>query len=368
MIPGHPQPNVPMSPRTYIGPFGRILPVSEGAEPESLTRSSDEERSSFQLPQPTLNFGSDSQFGVTDPTRYNTSSLTRRVSDTRFPHGEQPRQASTSGDTLPPVRQLLTPGTQPSIPASPYSSKHSPGSSVGKSSFASSHQSSMPEPISETFINPHASFQPSKTASLVLNAPSLPQTGNFHTSAAIHHSTPYQAVQQAPVNYSSYAGIAPRTSYPVPHHPTHPQAQAPNLSPSHYPGYQPQQDLPMNPRAQYFSEFPGAYPFAGHSGPLSTQPLQSSPNRLKPGPRVLREDVLPGEGPVWVYEDGTTCPKMIDGEQVNAEWGITKAGKPRKRLAIACTSCREKKIKCEPAEPRCIQCEKFGKECTFTTA
>ena len=91
-------------------------------------------------------------------------------------------------------------------------------------------------------------------------------------------------------------------------------------------------------------------------------------NTVKPLPRVVGEQIIPGEGPCWVYKDGSTCKKVIDGEAVNAQWGVTKAGKPRKRLAIACTTCREKKIKCDPGEPKCVQCEKFGRECKFTTA
>lgn len=83
---------------------------------------------------------------------------------------------------------------------------------------------------------------------------------------------------------------------------------------------------------------------------------------------MVGEQDVPGEGPCWIYEDGSICKKVIDGELVNAQWGVTKAGKPRKRLAIACTTCREKKIKCDPAEGKCLQCEKVGRECRFTTA
>jgi hypothetical protein len=70
----------------------------------------------------------------------------------------------------------------------------------------------------------------------------------------------------------------------------------------------------------------------------------------------------------YFYDDGTHCKTVIDGEIVNAHWGVTKAGKPRKRLAIACITCREKKIKCDPDYPRCVQCEKFGRICKFKNA
>ncbi|KAI9730012.1 MAG: hypothetical protein M1818_008281 [Claussenomyces sp. TS43310] len=85
-------------------------------------------------------------------------------------------------------------------------------------------------------------------------------------------------------------------------------------------------------------------------------------------PRFVRQAELPGEGTCYFYDDGTHCKTNIDGEPVNAHWGVTKAGKPRKRLAIACITCREKKIKCDPDYPRCVQCEKFGRLCKFKNA
>lgn len=85
-------------------------------------------------------------------------------------------------------------------------------------------------------------------------------------------------------------------------------------------------------------------------------------------PRVIDERYVAGEGLCYVYEDGSRVQKYIDGENVNPQWGVTKAGKPRKRLAQACTTCREKKIKCDPSSPKCIQCQKFGRECRFENA
>ncbi|KAM3074811.1 hypothetical protein ACMFMG_008225 [Clarireedia jacksonii] len=85
-------------------------------------------------------------------------------------------------------------------------------------------------------------------------------------------------------------------------------------------------------------------------------------------PRFVKQADVPGEGLCYFYDDGTHCKTVIDGEVVNAHWGVTKAGKPRKRLAIACITCREKKIKCDPDYPRCVQCEKFGRVCKFKNA
>ena len=85
-------------------------------------------------------------------------------------------------------------------------------------------------------------------------------------------------------------------------------------------------------------------------------------------PHVVDEKYIDGEGFCFVYADGSHVPKSIDGIPVNANWGVTKAGKPRKRLAQACLTCREKKIKCQPNLPKCDQCQKSGRECRFESA
>lgn len=86
-------------------------------------------------------------------------------------------------------------------------------------------------------------------------------------------------------------------------------------------------------------------------------------------PAVVDERVIEGEGLCFIYADGSYCPQTIDGTPVNANWGVTKAGRPRKRLALACLTCREKKIKCNPAtEAMCDQCRKSGRECRFESA
>jgi hypothetical protein len=72
---------------------------------------------------------------------------------------------------------------------------------------------------------------------------------------------------------------------------------------------------------------------------------------------------IPGEGTFHLYEGGFRIPTHVDGETVNPAWGLTKANKPRKRLAMACLDCREKKIKCEPGAVSCLQCEKAKRTC-----
>ena len=363
----HPQSDDPMSPRTYIGPFGRILPLPEGSEPEQApSLHADDERTGLQLPRPALNFGSDTTLGFSDPTRYNTSSHSRRTQDPRFSHADQ--STLPSRESLPHVKQLLTPGSQPSIPTSPYSSQQSSVSSHRKSSVASSRHGSNPEQVSEPSYRPQGIYQHPQGSNLGLQSQPLPLVDTYLPPGQLQQSPQAFMTAQSVVstNYDPYGAIAQQ----APYEPQSSFAQRPHpsaLSISQRSAYQRESGPPMNPPAQYYPDAPGNYGFAPPTAASSVQNQRTSPSVVQPAPRVVSEDVT-AEGPVWVYEDGTTCPKVIDGEQVNAEWGVTKAGKPRKRLAIACTSCREKKIKCDPAEPKCVQCEKNGRFCKFATA
>ncbi|KAH8702083.1 hypothetical protein BGW36DRAFT_356222 [Talaromyces proteolyticus] len=113
----------------------------------------------------------------------------------------------------------------------------------------------------------------------------------------------------------------------------------------------------------------------GGSSHGSPEMHHSASARLERGARgptlptqVVEEKYLPGKGLCYIFADQSTCPKSIDGEPVNPNWGLTKAGKARKRLAQACIPCREKKIKCQPSKPRCDQCQKSGRDCRFESA
>ena len=91
-----------------------------------------------------------------------------------------------------------------------------------------------------------------------------------------------------------------------------------------------------------------------------TEGSSRAPIRSK---HCVGQQEVPGEGLCYVFDDGSWCRVVIDGEPVNPSWGVTKAGKPRKRLAQACLTCREKKIKCEPGYPKCHQCAKSQRVC-----
>lgn len=303
----------------------------------------------YQLPPPTLPTrlqpSSDLSPGFTEPNRYDTGNHSRKHHESQRPnHDEQSRRAYH--EPLPSVSQLLTPGSQSSIPASPFSDQHSPDPSEVGSGHRSSRRINMSD-------NP-------------VQAGGYPYHGN-HENLTI----PPQHRGNVDSRVNSYHTISPAMQYQTYSAPTFPNGQhygvySEPARQSHQPN-QHRQIAPSAPSVQFYSRQPAKYelPASPHSGP---EPTRDPSSAVKPLPRVVGEQIIPGEGPCWVYEDGSTCKKVIDGEEVNAHWGITKAGKPRKRLAIACTTCREKKIKCDPGDPKCVHCEKCGRECKFTTA
>ena len=334
--------------RTYIGPFGRILPVPDGFEPEREILPCDETRTNmttYSLPPPDrLQFGSDTSPGFTDPTRYNTISHAARTNEpVNATYRDIARQAHH--DHLPSLRHMLTPAPQSSTISLP--SPKSPRQDESRPSFSSNHPSAIVEQnIQPTRYSPYqASFIQSQ---LPVQAQ---QSENLHPQRdSYHHST---TLQPLPPSY------APPTqaSLPQPYPPQQQNMAAPSafqpqqMIPADLP--HPPQILPVNFASQFYPDHRGSYDPA-MSAITGIEPSEATAtNQIKPLPRVIGEGDVPGEGPSWFYEDGTTCKKIIDGEAVNAQWGVTKAGKPRKRLAIACTTCREKKIKCDPAEPKC---------------
>ena len=304
---------------TYIGPFGRILPVPE-KQSESPPPSRTDPRmiaSQVRLPLPTkLNFGSDPKPGFTDPQRYDSS---------RWRQSGSPTSSSSKHEKLPSVNQLLTPAS----PLSPAELSRRPKR----------------EPLSPTEAAARHLYGWSKGALEELPHPSTQSSYFPPQSAAI--------TQQPQPHYPVTAAV--QLSSSVIHH-------APYSPPGSRPPFPAPIDSHSYPQAPYAPPIP-----SGRIDAISN-PSDASIGASKPAAKLIGEQVFPGEGACFVYDDGTHVKKVIDGEVVNGQWGVTKAGKPRKRLAIACLTCREKKIKCDPSEPKCVQCEKSGRECRFSSA
>ncbi|KAL5047335.1 hypothetical protein BDW71DRAFT_196784 [Aspergillus fruticulosus] len=322
-----------MSSAYYIGPFGRMLPVTDGPaeqEPDRPANLSVPGSHPYQLPPPRTS--APLQFG-TDPF------LRPRNRGERIDEREEPSGYSRSpgyrqtNEQLPSLSQLLTPTAQSSRSPSPYS------------------------PMALGIYLP-------------TNDPGEPSQRFCFNETSAH---PTQARSSIYENSRAHPDVA-----------TSPQSQ--NLPPiSHISTHAPGRDTSTYLSHNSFSSHPPYPPsFHGHNDepndrntvtipPPSTADLgqrNTICNSAMPQVRlhVVDERYIEGEGLCYIYADGSHCPKIIDGMPVNANWGITKAGKPRKRLAQACLTCREKKIKCHPNLPKCDQCQKSGRECRFESA
>ena len=147
------------------------------------------------------------------------------------------------------------------------------------------------------------------------------------------------------------------SAYPPSTPTSHPLPQPPHQG-SRY------EQEPLSYHSGSAEPFPGRSPgdaVTNHSA--SSQ--EGSSSKAAP-PAVVGVKNIPGEGECYILEDGSRMKTTIAGERVNPAWGITKAGKPRKRLAQACVTCREKKIKCEqgdPRDPKCGQCSRLNRVC-----
>lgn len=203
----------------------------------------------------------------------------------------------------------------------------------------------------------------------------LPSAQGLHPPMVLHPPT--------------QAGAYPQTTQPydVPVYensrmPLHPPLVIPPSHPSSYANYPDSaRDFPVVHNDNSSRPATSAYMSNGvHSpyGPLSSDDkhysLSGSTNDRSAsspfgpaGPESSKQYLgiqeLAGEGQFHVYEGGFRIPTHVDGETVNPAWGLTKANKPRKRLALACLDCREKKIKCEPGANSCLQCEKAKRAC-----
>lgn len=338
--------------------------MPEGSEPEQLPRPPDDVRPELmQLPPPPLNFGSDKTLGVTDPTRYNTTAATSRMDVTASIH---PDHYSLHDPGLPPVRQLLTPGSQSSGSPSPYSLR-SP-------------------PVVHEFQS-HSSPRDGKPTedgaqSVIEQLPS-----DRHLSIQAVRSDQRACIGVDPTYTETYPQAIPSRAFVSPAVNDGANVGLPRLPPQASHGDSMIRPIvetaPSEQRVDHQSVGPAAAHINNEHLPLikpsvcntaidepslgrKEQKLRAS--EVKPTPKVVRDDIHPDHGEVWVYEDGSICPKVVEGESVNADWGVTKAGKPRKRLAIACLACREKKIRCLAAKPKCAQCEKSGRVCKYATA
>ncbi|KAL3491237.1 hypothetical protein BJX62DRAFT_251443 [Aspergillus germanicus] len=322
-----------MSSTYYIGPFGRMLPATDGPaeqEPDRAANLSVPGTHPYQLPLPRTS--APLQFG-TDPF------LRPRNRGERVDEGEEtsgyarsPSYQQTS-EQLPSVSQLLTPTAQLSRSPSPYNPRVFgiilPSNDARESPDRQRHGDSGTLPF-EARSSIYESPRPHLESTPVPQSQNLPPISHISAQALGSDTSSYLGLGSAP----------PQSPYP------------PRLLHRH--------SSDPNDRAS------AGIPTSVAADPGSSGAGKSSKSSVRP--HVVDERYIEGEGLCYIYADGSHCPKLIDGVPVNANWGITKAGKPRKRLAQACLTCREKKIKCHPNLPKCDQCQKSGRECRFESA
>lgn len=282
-------------------------------------------------------------------------------------------------EQLPPLSSLFGPSSQMPLLPSPFSDRS------GHYSASSSPLDYPPRPTvgSSSYFPPPGSSASQPRSLLESKLPDRPQIPPL-SSVFPRPPSPVQRREQQQLEpgsgnsqWSSVRHEANR-EYSLGSRDSHQYYQPPPLDryPSHLPSSRDdgrRSDFREQPAPQ--TQAPASNPPAN---PTSNVPSEVPPAKDGLGPRIwtgthflprfVRAAEVPGEGMCYFYDDGSHCKTVIDGEAVNAHWGVTKAGKPRKRLAIACVTCREKKIKCDPDYPRCLQCEKFGRVCKFKNA
>lgn len=319
----------------YVGPFGRMLPMTDRTSPErGPERSANKPVSGnhpYQLPPPrtleSLQFGTDPFLSQRNHEETGNSRLRSNAV------GHQP----IVNEQLPSVSELLTPSSRSSQSASPHRSRlfsfyHPPGDSprVAQSPHTATHH--------DTGLVPRTpQGGPQGGAEARADPFSRPTTGNLPSLSQISIYTPENEARM-------HASIRTDISQQQAHH------------------------SPLIPQGRVYHDNEtreeNSSPVAHETGSAAANQPQTAQVR----PHVVDERYIEGEGWCYIYADGSHCPKTIDGVPVNANWGVTKAGKPRKRLAQACLACREKKIKCHPNLPKCDQCQKSGRDCRFESA
>ena len=299
-----------------------MLPANYDLSKQSTERPANKSESGdnpYQLPPPRA--PKNLQFG-TDPF------LRQRQIDTneqsRAPPPAEPASQPQRSEQLPSVRHLLTPVTGPNSPPSyPPFIASTPNSDRREYSYPfRQHEANLTSQISPVAAQDRAK---SRSESLP-----RPQSGTLPPLSQVALHSPRDIKHHAATRSDPSAASFQHGH--LPYHGTPYHEQAPS------------------------------------GGDISSPESLSRAKGASVLPHVIDERYVEGEGICYVYADGSHVPKLIDGVPVNANWGVTKAGKPRKRLAQACLTCREKKIKCQPNLPKCDQCQKSGRECRFESA
>lgn len=337
----------------YVGPFGRLLPIFKDlpkltectrGEPPDLSPNLSSPRQQSPPKRPiALEFGTD--LALKPPVQ-----PTRAAMLSPDPPSPAKEDEPCTLELLPSETQLLTPYSPSSLPNSPQFPKtrlnFSASPSITSAQLFSPVDGTVSEaqmlsvPSSHDFTKDIGTTAAATATDGLVSDPINALYEQYYSQVGSDVPT-FRLDTQDPLSQPIRPFTPPEMDYPV----------------SHYH----QGQLPYHPNLRSAETPPSSDPVStnGDSLPQPPHPLL---------PHVIDEQIIEGEGICYLYSDGSYCPKTIDGEPVNANWGVTKAGKPRKRLAQACITCREKKIKCRPNLPKCDQCQKSGRVCRFMSA
>ena len=164
----------------------------------------------------------------------------------------------------------------------------------------------------------------------------------------------FKTLQSDPFESTTWSPHSMRTSSSDALIPMHHQAPTfMQASPRQYAQVSPLEENLLSPRFHQ-SNLVRANPYGCHS------PANS------PATGTLNYRAIEGQNS-HSHARGTVSGKPWHEAVAHPDWGLTKAGKPRKRLAQACINCRQKKIRCHPNPNlmQCAQCEKTQTDCRF---
>jgi hypothetical protein len=197
-------------------------------------------------------------------------------------------------------------------------------------------------------ISPQLSYKDSHSPVFLADCPHEA----WHPASPIRPDRSYGSWPQRPsshaYNHSLPSSVSSRSSLPrYAEPPQEPLVSSwPQQSPEHI---SLDTSLSFRPRAEPESAYKDGASYqtpSGEPGKGTLSPKIWSGTQFFP--RFVKQAEVPGEGLCYVYDNGTYCRTSNNGEGVNAHWGVTRAGKPRERLAISCIACRKKKKKCDP--------------------
>lgn len=247
---------------------------------------------------------------------------------------------ATASGSNPPMMQsrpypISAPHSHPMTPAAPMLAQH-----TGQADYFSPYPYSTPSSVPSTQSQASGHFQPHHHL-MTPGTGTIPQTATF--------AQPHNLGIMIP---SSSQPCTPLHEYPS------------KFGPSSAVSFQ----SPISPYQPSPSPFGHVHPSYMLSHSVSNPDLSTLPNEIKYHPQAMEYTSTAPPDPYALKrsESGTGLEehKYLDfGGGVGGAGGPNGQGK-RQRVAMACTYCRRRKIRCDGTAP-CINCERSGRSCEY---